>query len=186
MTTSLGWALRIFLATTAALPVAVAVLLATETSAHPAPPTFAQAGIGGLQYRAVLRRPINPSDPVDAHIIGGRGPHLRRGQILFGAFVTVTNPSRRALPTAREIDLQDDAGHTYRPLALPARDRYAYTPRTLAGGEQMPRDDAAADNLAAGGRLLLYRVPAARYADGIFELVVHASGHRGGTGYLEF
>jgi hypothetical protein len=186
MTTSIGWLLRMFLACTAALLVGLAVLLATQTSAHPAPRSYSQAAIGGLEYRAVLGRPVDPSNAVDQRIVGGHGPRAGRGQILYGAFVTVTNPSRRALPTAREIDLRDDAGHTYRPLPLPARDRYAYTPRTLAAGKQMPRDDAAVDNLAAGGRLLLYRVPAARYADGIFELVVHAAGHGGGTGYVEF
>jgi hypothetical protein len=186
MTTSLGWVLRMFLTCTVALLVGVAVLLATQTSAHPAPPSYSQAGIGGLQYRAVLGRPIDPSNPVDARIIGGRGPRRRRGQILFGAFVSVTNGSRRPLATARRIDLRDDAGRTYRPLPLPAGDRYAYTARTLAPGTQMPRDDAAADNLAAGGRLLLYRVPAARYADGIFELVVHDPAHPGVTGYVEF
>jgi hypothetical protein len=186
MTTPVGWLLRIVFSCAAALLAAFAVLLATQTSVHPAAASYSQAGIGGLRYSAVLGRPVDPSNPVDASIIRGASPHLSHGQILFGAFVTVTNHSGRALPTATRIDLRDDGGHTYLPIHLPASNRYAYTPRTLAPGTKMPRDDAAVHNLAAGGRLLLYRVPAARYSDGIFELVVHDPLHAGVTGYVEF
>jgi hypothetical protein len=176
----LAWILRILLACGAALLVAVAALLATQSPAHAAPPNYTRAAIGDLDYGAVLGRPVHPGNSVDATITRGlpaRLRHLPRGQILYGAFITVTNPSGRPLRSATRVDLRDDDGATYRAIRLPAANRFAYRPSTVAPGATLPRDDAAADDLAAGGRMLLYRVPAARYRDGaVFELVVHTHG----------
>ena len=88
--------------------------------------------------------------------------------------MSVTNASHHALPTAARIDLRDDAQHVYRPLRLPAANRYAYRQVMLGPGARDPRTGTpAADNLAAGGRLLLFRVPAWEYRNGVFELLVH-------------
>jgi len=173
----LGWIVRMLLGCAVAGLVAVAVLLATENAAHAAPPNYTQADIGGLEYHAVVGRPIHPGNPVDAAITRGlpaRDRHLPHGQILFGGFLTVTNSSRTPTPSAARIELRDDDGTTYQPIPMPASNPYAYRPATIRPSETVPRDDRAADNLAAGGRMLLFRVPAARYRDGaVFELVVH-------------
>jgi hypothetical protein len=183
----LGWIFRILLGCAAAGLVAVAVLLATQSAAHAAPPKYTQSEIGGLDYNAVLGRPVDPSHSVDAAITRGlpaRDRHLPHGQILYGGFLTVANLSGSPIRSADRIELRDDDGTTYHPIPLPASNRYAYRPGTIAPGTTVPRDDAAADNLAAGGRMLLFRVPAWRYRNGAkFELVVHAPG---GTGTVEF
>jgi hypothetical protein len=176
----LGWIFRMLLACGVAGLAAAAVLLATQSAAHAAPPKYTAATIGGLTYDAVLGRPVDPANRVDAAITRGlpaRYRHLPHGEILYGGFVGVSNPSGRPLASAARIDLRDDDGSTYRPIRLPASNRYAYEPGTIAAGETVPHDDAAARNLAAGGRLLLFRVPAWRYRNGAkFELVVHTPG----------
>ena len=173
----LGWIFRILLGCAAAGLAAVAVLLATQSGAHAAPPNYAQANIGGLEYHAVAGRPMHPGNSVDAAITRGlpaRSRHLSHGQILYGGFLAVTNSSRTPIPSAARIELRDDDGSTYQPIPVPASNPYAYRPATIRPGETVPRDDRAADNLAAGGRVLLFRVPAARYRNGaVFELAVH-------------
>jgi hypothetical protein len=176
----LGWIFRMLIGCGVAGLVALAVLLATENAAHAAPPNYTQADIGDLDYHVVVGRPIRPANPVDAAITRGlpaRYGHLPHGQILFGSFLTVTNPSGTPMPSAARIELRDDDGTTYHPIPMPASNPYFYRPATIPPGKTVPRDDASADNLAAGGRMLLFRVPAARYRNGaVFELVVHTSG----------
>ena len=160
----------------AAILIAVATLLLTVAK----PKAVAAAGdsagtVGGLEYHAGLGRPVDPANPVDARIVKGLGDRkVPKRDVLFGAFVSVTNPSHRPLISAARIDLRDDAMRVYRPLSLPEANRFGYRPVRLAPGATVPRQRTpAADNLAAGGRLLLYRVPAWQYRNGTFELIVH-------------
>ncbi len=133
--------------------------------------------VGGLQYEAMLGRPIHPRDSVDAPMVAGvpaRELRLRSGQMLFGAFIAVANDSPQSREAARRIELRDDAGHVYRPLPLSASNPYAYVarpvpPRTRIPGFGTPEDD----NLAATGKLLLFRIPASSFDEGTLELVIH-------------
>jgi hypothetical protein len=155
----------------------LAILLTVAKPKAVAAPGDSAGTVGGLEYRAVLGRPVDPANPVDARIVKGLAPrdrHLPKRDVLLGAFVSVTNPSHRPLTSAARIDLRDDAMHLYRPLSLPDANRFAYRPVRLAAGATVPRQRTpAADDLAAGGRLLLYPVPAWQYRNGTFELVVH-------------
>ena len=141
------------------------------------PIDYSQATIGGLRYEASSDRPIDPSNPVDAGIVKGLPASQRRAgseQLLLGVFVTVANGSSRPRPTAAQIDLRDEAGRVHHRLALPASDPYAYPQTTLAAGGMLPRAGTPpADNVAASGMLLLYRVSAWQYRNGSFELVLH-------------
>jgi hypothetical protein len=183
MTRSIRWMLLIRWSCTAALLAVFALLLAVAKAQTPTPPVDSLAAVGGLRYQAVEGRPINPSNPVDAHIVKGLPAgelHLGSNQILYGVFISVANDSPRPLPSAARIDLRDDALHVYRPLRVPAGNPYAYRPDTLAPGTTIPpTGTVAADNLAANGLLLLYRVPAWQYRNGMFELVVHDPLHAG-------
>jgi hypothetical protein len=170
--------IALILVTCAAALLGVLSLLTAEARPETLTPADYSVGtVAGVRYDAVLGRPVNPSNPVDARILKGiaaKDRRLRGRRVLFGAFVSLTNPSRRALPNATRIELRDDAQHVYRPLRLPATNPYAYRPGRLAPGAHIPRPGTpAADNLAAGGRLLLFRVPAWRYRNGTFELLVH-------------
>jgi hypothetical protein len=167
----------------AAVVVLLALLVAEAKPQTSRPVDFSQGTVGGVRYEAATDRPVNPSNPVDAQIVKGLPAaerHPGSKQLLLGVFVTVTNDSSRALPTAARIDLRDEAMRVYHPLALPASNPYAYRPTTLRAGETIPRlGTPPADNIAASGLLLLYRVPAFEYQNGTFELMVHDPLHSG-------
>jgi hypothetical protein len=143
-------------------------------------PDYRVVSAGGLQYEAMRGRPIDPQDSVDKDIIAGvpaRERRVPRGDLLFGAFVAVTNPALRFVPSADRIELRDETGHVYTPLRLPAGNPYAYSPRAIPPHTRTPlAGTAAADNLAATGLLLLYRIPSGAYENGVLELVIHPHG----------
>ena len=166
------------------------LVLGEHTSDAAISPDDSYATIGGVQYDAVIGRQINPGDPVDARIIKGlpaNERHAGAGHVLYGAFVARTNTTDATLPSASHIDLIDSAGHLHRPLQLSAKNPYTYLPSRLRAGDQVPPafGTPAADNLAAGGQLLLYRVPAWQVRNGLFELVVHNPHHPSAVGYLQ-
>jgi hypothetical protein len=167
----------------AALAIATLMLfLAFEHQVAGAAPDYRAAPVGGLDYEAMSGRPLDPKNPVDRQIIAGLPAADRKpkpGQILFGAFISVTNTSSRPLTTADHIELRHDAGTLEQPLALPRSNPYAYAPRVVRPHARIPvLGSTADDNLAAGGLLLVFRVPARAYNDsGTFELVIHDAQH---------
>jgi hypothetical protein len=147
-----------------------------------AAPDYRDVAVGGLQYEAMLGRPVFPDQGVDAPVVAGLPARDRRvppGQMLFGAFIGVTNDSSRSLPAARSIELHDDAGKVYRPLPLPSSNPYAYVPGPIPPKSRIPGVGTPADdNLTATGKLLLFRIPADRYTSGgVLELVIHDAGN---------
>lgn len=158
------------------------VLFATQHRAAAKAPDYRVVRVGDIDYEAMQGRPLHPANRVDRAILGGR-PRVHRGGMLFGAFISATNASSAPRPTAARIVLRDQAGHVYRPLPLAAANPYAYTRRVLRGGVRVPAlGSVADDNLAAGGKLLVFRIPAKAYADSqALELVIH---DRAGTASL--
>jgi hypothetical protein len=157
---------------------AVIVLFATQHRVAAAAPDHRVVRVGGIEYEAMLGRPVDPRNAVDRGIIAGLPARQRRvasGRMLFGAFIGITNDSSSPLRTAGRIELRDQAGHVYRPLDLPATNPYAYSPRRLRPGTRIPAlGSVADDNLAATGRLLLFRIPATAYENGqVLELLIH-------------
>ena len=141
------------------------------------PPDNRVVALGGLQYEAMLGRQVKPGDAFDAPIVAGMPASDRRqpdGQMLFGAFIAVANDSLQFLPAASRIELRDDAGHVYHPLRMPASNPYAYVPSSIPPKTRIPGFGTPADDdLAATGKVLLFRIPAARYLQGVLELVIH-------------
>ena len=134
-------------------------------------------------------RPIDPANPIDRQMIAGLPAHdrqLRHGEMLFGAFIAVRNSSTRPLRSADRIELRHDAGDLDRSLPLPASNSYAYAARVVGPGATVPgQDGPVADDLAAGGRLVLCRIRAREYNDGgTFELVIHDPLHPDRTASL--
>jgi hypothetical protein len=166
----------------------VGVLFATQHRENPAAPDFRVVRIGGVEYEAMLGRPLDAADPVDAKIVAGLSARDRRvapGETLFGAFIGITNDSSRRLRTADRIELRDQAGHVYRPLALPATNPYAYSQRLLRPGVRIPAlGSPADDNLAATGRMLVFRIPRQTYESQELELVIHDPSHPVATASL--
>jgi hypothetical protein len=156
----------------------LALFLADERTTAVAAADYRVTTIGGIEYEAMSGRPINPASSVDRAIIAGlpaRDRLLHHGQMLFGAFVAFTNASTRPLRSADRIELRDDGGHLYEALPLPATNPYAYSPRSVGPQTRIPAEGSPADNnLAATGRLVLFRIPASAYTNGgTLELVIH-------------
>jgi hypothetical protein len=172
-------------ASAAALLSAAGLFLAVEHREAPKAPDYRVTQVGGLEYESMLGRPLDPSNRIDKQILAGlprRDRRVPRGQALYGAFISVTNDSTRALPAAKRIELRDESGHVYRAIPLPARNPYAYAPRLVHARTRIPAQHTpAAENLAATGRLVLFRVPAWRYRNGRFELVIHNPRHEAAT-----
>jgi hypothetical protein len=167
----------------------VIVLFATQHRVAAAAPSYRVVRVGGVEYEAMLGRPIDLENAVDREIVAGLPARQRRvasGQMLFGAFIAITNDSPSPLRTADRIELRDEGGHVYRPLALPATNAYAYSQRRLRPGTRIPALGSVADaNLAATGRLLLFRIPAEAYNGGdALELVIHDPSAPGTTASL--
>jgi hypothetical protein len=165
------------LASAVALFAGVGVLFATQHRESPKAPDFRVTRIGGVEYEAMQGRPIHPGNPVDRAILAGLPERDRRvaaGETLFGAFIATTNASATPVTTAGRIELRDEDGRVYRPLALPVSNPYAYSPRLLHPGTRIPAlGSPADDNLAATGRLLVFRIPKQAYESSTLELVIH-------------
>jgi hypothetical protein len=171
------WIVLPLVLSAAALLTAAGVLLATEKREAGAAPDYRVVRAGGIEYESMLARPIRPENAVDRQIVKGlsAADRRRRGRtLLFGAFVAVTNDSSRAVRTAHGIVLRDESNRDYQSLSLPASNAYAYRPRVISPNTRLPSVGSPADsNLAATGFLLLYRIPAEVYENGVLELVIH-------------
>ena len=167
---------------------ALGLLLVVAKRETPAAPDYRVVAQGDLEYEAMLGRPIDPSDAIDAKIVSGlsgRDRRLRSGQLLFGAFVAVTNESLHPVLAAARIELRDQSGRSYQPLRLSAGNPYTYEQRAIPPKFRFPADGTpAADNLVATGKLLLFRISAGDYETGTLELVIHDARHPGRVAYL--
>lgn len=165
------------LTSAAVLFAGVAALFATRHRETPKAPDHRVTQIGGVEYEAMQGRPIHPDNPVDRAIVAGLSARDRRvapGETLFGAFIAITNDSSTPLQTADRVELRDEDGRVYRPLALPATNPYAYSQRLLRPGTRIPAlGSPADDDLAATGRLLVFRIPSRAYESEALELVIH-------------
>ena len=164
-----------------ALVAGMLVLLGLAKPTNAAAPNYAVVTVGGLQYQAMNGRQLDPAGPIDAAILRGLPAAERRtppGQMLYGVFLSVSNGTPRPLRSANRIELLDESNRVYQPLPLAAGDPYAYTPRLVPAGATIPVfGSPAADNLAAEGYLVLFRVPTASFNAGGLEIVIHDPAH---------
>lgn len=130
------------------------------------------ANVGGLQYRALDVRLLDPKNAGDARMLKGLSP-ARPDQVWFGAFLTAQNAGQAPLAMARQFTLRDVRGRVYRPVALRAGNPVAYSPQTVSPGDESPGEDSPAQrDLAAEGGLVLFLVPRSAYNAGPLELVI--------------
>jgi hypothetical protein len=167
----------------------LSVFLAVEKQVAGAAPDYRVAAVGGMHYEAMDGRPLDPANATDRKIIAGlpaADVKLRHGEMLFGAFISFTNSSSQTLRSASLIELRHDSGPVDQPLPLPQSNPYAYSARLVRPHSRIPgAGSPAADNLAAGGRLLVFRIRASEYNNsGTFELVIHDPLHPDRTASL--
>jgi len=148
-----------------------------EVRYHPAAATPREpVAVGGLVYRSMDARTLDPRNRVDREILSGI-PAARRplpsGEQWFGVFLTVTNPGSTAVRPARRFSLVDIDGRRFTPQSIPRDHGYAYRPALVRPGRQYPPSDSVpARNLTAQGALLLFRIPRASYKAGALELLI--------------
>jgi hypothetical protein len=131
---------------------------------------------GGVTYTSPGARPLDPRHRLDARLMKGAPPAGDPHRIWFAAFLVAADDGSRPAAMARRVVLRDVAGRTYRPVTLPAANRYAYRPRTLAPGAQAPAPTSPAEtDLAAGGEMLLFRIPRSAYEEGPLEVQIGAA-----------
>jgi hypothetical protein len=158
----------------------LAVIIFFVVFVHPIVPTepsTRSVELGHLRYEAVDGRVLDPAQREDARLVAGlprRTLRPRSGQLLFAVFIGVTNDTPAPKPLATRIELRDQLGHRFAPIRLPAANPFAYDRREIGGRSRFPAagTDAASD-LAAGGSLLLYRIPARTYANSVLEIEIH-------------
>jgi len=165
----------------AALFVGLALFLAIMKRETAGAPDYRVTPVGGIQYEEMDAHPIDLHNPVDRRLVAGLPARERRdlqGEILFGTFISFANTSTRPQHSAGQIELRDEDGHVFRPLPLPLSNPYVYVPRVVGPGARVPAQGSPADaNLAAAGRLLLFKIPARLYANGgVLELEIHQAG----------
>ncbi|HEX2085979.1 MAG TPA: hypothetical protein VHF89_09880 [Solirubrobacteraceae bacterium] len=167
-----------FLGLAAAAVIAAGILLGENEVRHfPVAATpRAPVAAGGLVYRAMDARTLDPHNPVDRRILRGvpavQRP-LRRGEAWFGVFLMVTNPGHAPLRSTGRLSLVDAGGRRFAAQRLPRDGGYAYRAGVIAAGGRYPRNDSApARNLAAQGALVLFRVPRRAVQDGSLALTI--------------
>lgn len=155
-------------------------LLAAVVFLHPtvsgkSQPTSVQ--VGGLRYDIRNAWVLDPSRSVDAELAVGL-PRDARGlpddELLYAAFVRVSNGTGSPHPMAADVELRDTRNLDYQALPVAARNRFAYAPVSVKGGSHVPAvGTAAQSDLATEGLMLLFRIPRRSYDDGPLELVLH-------------
>jgi hypothetical protein len=121
------------------------------------PKTEAQTvKVGGLRYRAVLFRQVNPQSRTDGRLFDE--PVNGRDGLWFGAYITICNESRTAQTSPEGFRLVDAFGRTFSPREEVADDTLAYEPTRLEPGECLPQPGGFADRVT-GGAVLLFQIP---------------------------
>jgi hypothetical protein len=115
---------------------------------------------GDLKYQVQISRELNPADPEDkGYLIGADQTTLAPSDLWFGVFMRVQNTTDGTHPAAREFELSDTQGNTWRPIPLPADNVFAYRPADLPAGGVLPTPDSPAAQNTIQGSLLLFKIP---------------------------
>ena len=133
--------------------------------------------LGGIQYRVVRFRELNPSIAPDRSILDGPPPSDGKGY--YAAFVTACNASSRTRTPTSRIHLEDAFGQRFPALAAASDSVFAYRPRPLEPGRCLLAEDSAASR-TVDGAAIVFEVP----YDAAQErpLIVEISRSAGGSG----
>jgi hypothetical protein len=118
---------------------------------------------GHLKYQVQISRELNPADAEDrGYLIGADQQSLGSDELWFGVFMRVQNTTGAAHRSATDFELSDTQGHTWRPIALPPQNLFAYRPVNLAAKGILPNPDSPAGENTIQGSLLLFKI---RFSD---------------------
>jgi hypothetical protein len=117
--------------------------------------------LSGLRYQVQISRYLNPADIEDAQYLKGlpEGVRPTKDQTWFAVFLRVQNTSSETHAMAREYEIEDTLGKTYRPVPLDRKaNSFVFQPRELRPGNLEPHPDSAAGQGPIQGSLLLFRI----------------------------
>jgi hypothetical protein len=137
----------------------VAVVAGCEDASTPDNGVEAREGnvveLGGLTYRVVLFRQLNPQAAPESALVEGVPPD---GQGYYAAFVTVCNDSDEPHLATNDIHLEDAFGNTFAARNTDVDPELAYDPRRLQPEACEPADGSAAEE-TYNGAALVFSVP---------------------------
>jgi hypothetical protein len=132
-----------------------------------APNRNAQAGLevheNGVTYLVESSRELNPAEPGDRALLAGvprRDLGYKDDTALVGVFLEATNEGHTSHTAVAAPELVSAEGQVYKPVPLPAVDRFAYRGGRLAAGAVIPGSSTAAAEGPEQAAMLVYRVPA--------------------------
>jgi hypothetical protein len=119
--------------------------------------------VGPLIYEVQLSRELNPYDTEDSAYLQGltaAQAQLHPGEEWFGVFMQVYNNTSSAHPlaTLQSMTITDTQGLSYRPLALPAANDFAYPTGSISAKSRVPAPNTVASFGPIQGALLLYKI----------------------------
>ena len=109
-----------------------------------------EAVVGGVAYRVVLFRQLNPRAADDV-LVESVETDAQHG--LFAAFLYACNRTDEPLEPTSEIVLEDAFGDTYEPLSQGLERSLAYTPKRLEPDECIP-GNGSGDGVFDGAALV--------------------------------
>jgi len=125
--------------------------------------------LGGIDYRVIRFRQLNPRITPDRSIVSGPPP--ADGRAYYAAFMSACNPGGSTRTLTSSIHLEDAFGQRFAPVGRLTDSVFAYRARPLEPGACLPPEDSAADR-TVDGAALVFDVPiaAARERPRILEL----------------
>ena len=147
-----------------------------ESVTSSSPPAESEAqylDLNGLKYQVQLSRQINPTLPEDADYFKGldqRERFLPKDSVWFGVFIRVENEYDRAIPSAREFEIEDTRGNKFFPVDSDGS--YNYRPETIPGKGYIPNQEDLQAYSGTQGSLLLFKVPLASLDNRPLELAI--------------
>jgi hypothetical protein len=157
---------------------AIAALLTAGGCKNPRPNGSAREGlnvqVAGLDYNVYITRQLNLRDAEDRDYY--RGPEAPPGSALYGVFIKVCNRHHGfRSPATTQFKVEDNQGNTFRPVALPAQNAFAYHSRPLTKDACIPEAGSAAATGPIEGSMLLFKLPVTSLENRPLELSIEGS-----------
>jgi hypothetical protein len=114
-----------------------------------------------LKYQVQISRILNPADVEDQGYLKGisEGVAPAEDEVWFAIFMRVENDGEETRSAADQFEIRDTQGKTFKPLNLDRNaNLFAYKPRPVTPGTQIPVINSPASNTSIRGALLLFKV----------------------------
>ena len=135
---------------------------------------------GPMKYQIQLSRGLNARLPYDEQILHGlpAGETLHKGEVWFGIWLRVENPSKQAELSAVNFDIVDTLGNTFDPIPFaPGVNSMIYRPTLVRAGGMLPTPETIQDQGGPRGQVLVFKLKTSAYQNRPLIFTIHpASG----------